>query len=63
LWTFDLGCFNAGESIFVDDTRGENEVGLSAVRLELTNGVVTRIVDDWLNGAGPGLGEITRRES
>ena len=60
--------FEAGSSRFVYATTGENEVGLSAIRLVWKDGVVIGIVDDWLNGAaspgepGTGLGEIERQK-
>ena len=67
-WRFRLECFDAGSSKFVYATTGENEVGLSAIRLVWKDGVVIGIVDDWLNGTaspgepGTGLGEIERQK-
>jgi CubicO group peptidase (beta-lactamase class C family) len=62
LWEIPLRCVDAAASTFVYATRGENEVGLSAIRLVWDHGVVVRIIDDWLSTSGPGLGEITRRQ-
>lgn len=67
-WRFPLECFDAKTSTFVYATTGENEVGLSAIRLEWQGNLVVRIVDDWLNGDGPdkpgtGLGVIDRYKS
>ena len=45
-------------STFIYDTQGENEVGPSAIRLVQESGAIVRVVDDWLNGSGPRLGEI-----
>ena len=58
LWALPLRCIDGGTSTFVYETRGENEVGWSAIRLVQENNMVVRVVDDWLNGSGPGLGEI-----
>lgn len=67
-WRFPLQCFDANASTFVYATTGENEVGLSAIQLVWRGSLVVRIVDDWLNGAGPdepvtGLGVIDRHTS
>ena len=64
-WRFPLQCFDAKASTFVYATTGENQVGLSAIRLVWQGNLVVRIVDNWLNGAGPdqpgtGLGVIDR---
>jgi CubicO group peptidase (beta-lactamase class C family) len=53
-----LRCIDQATSTFIYDTRGENEVGASAIRLVQEDGVIVRVVDDWLNGSGPRLGEI-----
>jgi CubicO group peptidase (beta-lactamase class C family) len=59
LWQLPLRCIDKATLTFVYDTRGENEVGPSPIRLVLENGAIVRVVDAWLNGSGPGLGEIT----
>jgi CubicO group peptidase (beta-lactamase class C family) len=61
LWEFPLRCIDAATLTFVYDTRGENEVGPSAIRLVQENATVVKVIDDWLNGSGPGLGEIAAR--
>ena len=53
-----LRCVDKATSTFVYDTRGENEVGPSAIRLVQEHGAIVRVVDDWLNSSGPRLGEI-----
>jgi CubicO group peptidase (beta-lactamase class C family) len=58
-----LRCIDKATSTFVYQTSGENEVGPSGIRLVLENGVVVRVVDDWLNSSGPGLGEIAASSS
>ncbi len=58
LWELPLRCINAATLTFVYDTRGENEAGPSAIQLFQKNGAVIKVVDEWLNGSGPGLGEI-----
>jgi CubicO group peptidase (beta-lactamase class C family) len=63
-WSFPLRAYDGSALLY--ETTGENEVGLSRVRLVLEDGEVVRIVDDWLSGAsiedpGTGLGVIERR--
>jgi hypothetical protein len=58
LWESPLRCIDKATLTFVYDTRGENEVGPSPIRLVQENGAIVRIVDEWLNSSGPGLGEI-----
>lgn len=58
LWELPLRCVDKASLTFIYDTRGENEVGPSALRLVQDNGALVRVVDDWLNSSGPGLGEI-----
>ena len=53
-----LRCIDKATSTFIYDTQGENEVGPSAIRLVQESGAIVRVVDDWLNGSGPRLGEI-----
>jgi CubicO group peptidase (beta-lactamase class C family) len=60
LWEVSLRCIDAATLTFVYDTRGENEAGPSAIQLVLENGIVVKVIDEWLNGSGPGLGEIAR---
>lgn len=64
-WRFSLTGFDTSTSTFVYETTGENEVGLSAIRLVWNGDRVVQVVDDWLNGGGPdergtGLGVIDR---
>jgi CubicO group peptidase (beta-lactamase class C family) len=61
LWEFPLRCIDTATLTFVYDTRGENEVGPSAIRLVQENGTVVKVIDEWLNGSGRGLGEIAAR--
>jgi hypothetical protein len=61
LWEFPLRCIDAASLTFVYDTRGENEAGPSAIQLVQENGTVVKVIDQWLNGSGPGLGEIAAR--
>jgi CubicO group peptidase (beta-lactamase class C family) len=61
LWELPLRCIDNATLTFVYDTRGENEVGPSAIRLVQENGAIVRVVDAWLNSSGPGLGEIAVR--
>jgi CubicO group peptidase (beta-lactamase class C family) len=61
LWELPMRCIDKATLTFVYDTRGENEVGASAIRLIEENGAIVRVVDEWLNGSGPGLGEIAAR--
>jgi CubicO group peptidase (beta-lactamase class C family) len=61
LWERPLRCIEARTLTFVYETRGENEVGWSPVRLVQENGAIVRIIDTWLNSSGPGLGEIAAR--
>jgi CubicO group peptidase (beta-lactamase class C family) len=58
LWELPLRCIDKATLTFVYDTRGENEVGPSAIRLVQENGAIVRVVDEWLNSSGPRLGEI-----
>jgi CubicO group peptidase (beta-lactamase class C family) len=58
LWEFPLRCIDKATLTFIYDTRGENEVGPSAIRLVQENGAIVRVVDEWLNSSGPRLGEI-----
>jgi CubicO group peptidase (beta-lactamase class C family) len=65
LWSFPLQSLEGAASTFVYETSGENEVGLSAMHVEWKDGVIVRIVDDWLNDGGPdregtGMGVIQR---
>jgi CubicO group peptidase (beta-lactamase class C family) len=60
-WEFPLRCIDEASLTFVYDTRGENEVGPSAIRLVQENGAIVRVTDEWLNSSGPGLGEIAAR--
>jgi CubicO group peptidase (beta-lactamase class C family) len=53
-----LRCIDTATLTFLYDTRGENEVGPSAIRLVHENGAIASVVDDWLNSSGPRLGEI-----
>ena len=57
-----LACIedSPSSSTFVYETKGENEVGWSAVRCVWQGNTVTQIVIDWLNGQGPDLGVINR---
>ena len=58
LWALPLRCVDAATLTFIYQTRGENEVGPSAIRLVQENGVIVGVVDEWLNSSGPRLGEI-----
>jgi CubicO group peptidase (beta-lactamase class C family) len=65
LWSFPLQSIEGDASTFVYETTGENEVGLSAIHVEWKDGVIVRVVDDWLNDGGPdregtGMGVIHR---
>jgi len=60
LWELPLRCIDAATLTFVYDTRGENELGPSAIQLVQENGIVVKVIDEWLNGSGPGLGQIAR---
>jgi CubicO group peptidase (beta-lactamase class C family) len=53
-WRFSLQCVDPTTSTFVYETAGENEAGLSAIRLVWDGNRIVQIVDDWLNGTGPG---------
>src|SRR5262249_28578729 len=61
LYELPLRCIDAATLTFVYDTRGENEAGPSGIQLVQEHGTVVKVIDDWLNGSGPGLGEIARR--
>ena len=58
LWESPMRCIDKAALTFVYDTQGENEVGLSAIQLVRENGIIVRVIDDWLNSSGPRLGEI-----
>lgn len=60
LWELPLRCIDAATLTFVYETRGENELGPSAIQLVQENGIVVKVIDEWLNGSGPGLGQIAR---
>jgi CubicO group peptidase (beta-lactamase class C family) len=59
-WRFQLECIDAYTLTFVYETKGENEVGPSAIRLIWQDNAVIQIVDDWLNEQGEKLGVIDR---
>lgn len=61
-WNLPLECIDdsPSSSTFVYETRGENEVGWSAVRFVWQDKTVTQVVIDWLNGQGADLGVINR---
>lgn len=61
LWELPLRCIDAASLTFVYDTRGENEAGPSAIQLVQENGTVVKVIDQWLNGSGPELGEIASK--
>src|SRR4030095_14779382 len=54
LWKLPFRCIDATTLTFVYDTRGENEAGPSSIRLEQENGTVVKVIDEGLNGSGPG---------
>jgi CubicO group peptidase (beta-lactamase class C family) len=63
LWELPLRCIDAATLSFVYVTRGENEVGLSPIQLVQEKGKIVKVIDEWLNGSGPGLGEIAAGRS
>jgi len=52
-WELPLRCIDTATLTFLYDTRGENEVGPSAVRLVQEHGAIVRVVDEWLKAPGP----------
>jgi CubicO group peptidase (beta-lactamase class C family) len=61
-WRFPLHCIvdSPSSSTFIYETKGENEVGLSAIKLTWQGNTIASIEDDWLNSQGKGLGVIER---
>jgi CubicO group peptidase (beta-lactamase class C family) len=64
-WRFPLRCHDASSLTFVYETRGENAIGVSAIRLHRgADGRIERLHDHWLNqepagsDTGSGVGVI-----